>query len=80
MPTCIGLNPSLFSIFKTWDSEARAWVRHVPKPVEDVITQSPLETLFMDEPMERTSKEPSLPPTADGEGVPRREVKRGLEG
>jgi hypothetical protein len=34
----------------------------------------------MDEPTERTSKEPSLPPTAEGEGVPRREVKGGLEG
>jgi hypothetical protein len=48
--------------------------------VDFIITQSPLEALFMDEPMERTSKEPSLPPTADGEGVPRREVKGGLEG
>jgi hypothetical protein len=76
----MGLSPSLFSIFNTWDSEARAWVRHVPKPVEEFITQSPLETVFMDEPMERTSKEPSLPPTAEGEGVPRREVKGGREG
>lgn len=33
-----------------------------------------------EEPSDKTSKQPSFPPTADGSGVPRKEVKGGLEG
>jgi hypothetical protein len=45
-----------------------------------MITQSPLETVFMFEPTDATSKQPSLPPTALGAEVPRKEVKAGLTG
>ena len=34
----------------------------------------------MEDPAERTSKDPSFPATAEGSGVPRREVKGGREG
>lgn len=44
------------------------------------MTHSPLETDFMLEPMDTTSKQPSLPPTALGADVPRRDVKGGLTG
>jgi hypothetical protein len=45
-----------------------------------MITQSPFETDFMFEPTDTTSKQPSLPPTALGAEVPRRDVKGGLAG
>jgi hypothetical protein len=45
-----------------------------------IITQSPFERDFMEDPTAETEKTPSLPPTAEGSGVPRREVKGGLEG
>ena len=70
----------MFSIFRTEDSEAKACVRQVPKPVDFIITQSPFWRVLMDEPTPETSKQPSLPATAEGVGVPRREVKGGLEG
>jgi hypothetical protein len=44
-----------------------------------MMIQSPLVTDFVDEPVETTSKQPSLPATALGEEVPR-EVKGGFEG
>jgi hypothetical protein len=45
-----------------------------------MITQSPFWSDFMDDPTLVMEKTPSLPPTAEGWGVPRREVKGGLEG
>ncbi len=57
-------------------------MRHVPKPVDFMMTQSPLFRFCSGErePVERISKQPSLPPTALGEEVPRRLVRGGLEG
>lgn len=56
-------------------------MRHVPKQVFFIITQSPLESdEETDGPTDCTSKQPSLPPTALGCGVPRREVNGGREG
>lgn len=78
VPTWIGFRPSLFSILRTDEGEAVAWVRQVPKPGDWVMTQSPF--VKEEEVVERTSKQPSLPPTADGSGVPSSEVKGGLEG
>ena len=52
----------------------------MPKPVLRMITQSPFCSDFMEEPTDETQKAPSLPPTAEGWGVPRSEVKGGLEG
>src|ERR1700737_284299 len=80
VPTCTGFNPSLFSILSTCFSSASACVRHVPKPVLRMITQSPFCNPFMADPTEVTRKEPSLPATALGRVVPRREVKGGLDG
>ncbi|KAI4136853.1 MAG: hypothetical protein LQ340_008114 [Diploschistes diacapsis] len=54
-------------------------VRHVPSPVRRGITQSPLRTELAPEPAATTSKTPSLPGTAEGEGVPRADVKAGSE-
>ncbi len=55
-------------------------MRQVPNPVDFMITQSFLERSLTEDPTAETLKTPSFPPTAEGSGVPRREVKGGLEG
>lgn len=56
--------------------DAMACVRQVPKPVLAGITQSPLEREVEGDGLERTSKTPSLPGSAEGEGVPRARVSK----
>jgi len=81
VPTCRGVRPSLEEIFRTCEESARACVRQVPKPVERIITQSPFwRSGGQEEPRAAISKQPSLPATALGWGVPSNEVKGGREG
>ena len=56
----------------------RAWVRQVPKPVPEGMTQSPRWRVETPGPRETTSKQPSLPGRADGSEVPIRLEKEGL--
>ena len=55
-------------------------MRQVPKPVFLIITQSPFCTDFMEDPTLETKKAPFVAAYRGRVGVPRRDVKGGLEG
>jgi len=74
---CVGVSPSLL-ILRSVSASTSAWVLQVPKPDDAGSTQSPFSRPVELEPVETTSKTPSLPGTAAGGWVPSSEVKVGL--